>query len=196
MKHMPLSHRRINDGLTVVVIAFGLYLIVAPFWPRIQWWIHPPTPIAVQKTAVKTDGKLVEATIPDENLLIIPRLGMREEMHDGSSIAELRKGAWLLPRTSTPDKESNTVIVGHRFTYAGPAVFYFLDKVQIGDPIVIDWQKSEYTYEVSSIREVPATETSVEAPTTDAQLTLYTCTPLWTASHRLVIVAPLKGVRL
>jgi sortase A len=195
MKRIYWSHRRFNDGLTVVVIAFGIYLIAAPFWPRIQWWLHPPTPIAAQQVVAKTESTSAGAQIPDENLLIIPRLGMKEEIHDGSSIAELRKGAWLLPATSQPDQKSNTVIIGHRFTYAGPAVFYFLDKVQTGDSIVIDWHGSEYTYEVSSIKEVPPTQTSVEAATSDAQLTLYTCTPLWTASHRLVIVAPLKGVR-
>jgi LPXTG-site transpeptidase (sortase) family protein len=29
----------------------------------------------------------------------------------------------------------------------------------------------------------------IEAPTTQKQLTLYTCTPIWTAKERLVIIA-------
>jgi sortase A len=105
----------------------------------------------------------------------------------------LRLGVWHLPYTSTPDKGGNTVLVGHRFTYAGPAVFYHLDKVQVGDDVTMQWQNKTYTYTVTEVKVVPPTETSVEANTKDPQLTIYTCTPLWTAKNRLVIVAKPVG---
>jgi len=196
MHHFHLSHRRVNDALTVVVILFAVYLMGAPFLPQIKWWLNPPKPPVIHHNATTTTSKTVKAPpIPSDNLLIVPRLGMQEVIHDGPTIAELRKGVWLVPHTSQPDKNSNTVIVGHRFTYAGPAVFYFLDKVQVNDQIIIDWHSKEYTYKVTTIREVEPTELSVEAPTTTPELTLYTCTPLWTAKHRLVLIAPLQEVR-
>jgi sortase A len=172
-------------------MVFGMYLMAAPFVPQLLWKLNPPDP-AVYSSASKATKP---APIPTDNLLIIPRLGMQQVIHDGPYQSELNKGVWLVPHTSQPDKQSNTVIIGHRFTYAGPAVFYFLDKVQKGDTIIVDWHGKEYTYRVNTIREVEPTEVSVEDPTAKPQLTLYTCTPLWTSRHRLVLVAPLQGVR-
>ena len=95
-----------------------------------------------------------------------------------------------MPHTSTPDKGGNTVLVGHRFTYKNPeGVFYHLDKVQLGDAITLHWQGNAYDYEVAEIKVVPANEISVEDNTAEPQLTIYTCTPLWSVKNRLVIIA-------
>lgn len=185
----PLLHRRLNLGLSVIAIALGLYIVAAPFMPQIGWMLG-----RYQNTQVK-QAVADKQPISSDNLLIIPRLDMREVIHSGASIAELNKGVWLRPHTSQPDLPGNTVMVGHRFTYAGPAVFYFLDKLQLNDRIIVTWQHKAYTYQVKSIRVVPPTEVSVEEPTPHQQLTLYTCTPLWTAKDRLVITADLQGVR-
>jgi sortase A len=194
MSSLHVTHRQFNHGLTVVVVLFGMYLMAAPFIPQLWWHVHPPTlpTVTAQRIQTKTS---TSAPIPADNKLIIPRLGMQQVIHDGPSQAELNKGVWLVPHTSQPDKASNTVIIGHRFTYAGPAVFYFLDKVQVGDDIIVDWHGKEYTYKVATIREVEPTELSVQDPSSSSELTLYTCTPLWTSKHRLVLVAPLQGVR-
>jgi len=194
MKRLYITHRRINNILTGIAVLFGFYLMVAPFLPQITWWLHPPKPIPIQPITV-SHATAKPAPIPSDNLLIVPRLAMKEVIHDGPTMAELRKGVWLIPHTSQPDLKSNTVIIGHRFTYAGPAVFYFLDKIQVGDPIIIDWHSKEYTYKVTQVNVVPPTQVSVIDPSPNPELTLYTCTPLWTAKNRLIIVAPLQGVR-
>ena len=36
---------------------------------------------------------------------------------------------------------------------------------------------------------VTPNQTAIQAPTNDNRLTLYTCTPLWTARNRLVVIA-------
>jgi sortase A len=183
--HTPL--RRFNDILSVLVILAGLYIVVAPFLPQVERAINPPVP----SKGVHATTKLV----PSQNLLQIPRLGMVQLINTGHSTAELSKGVWLIPATSTPDHQSNTVMAGHRFTYAGPAVFYFLDKIQINDKIYVDWQRKEYTYKVAHIDVVPPSQTSVQLATPTPTLTLYTCTPLLTAKNRLVITSQLMGVR-
>jgi LPXTG-site transpeptidase (sortase) family protein len=191
-KNQFSAHRLINNGLTVIAIVLAIYISLGPLLPQLSWRFksHPSTAVL---------NKLVEAIhqrpIPMDNTLTIPRLEMQEVIHTGNSLTELNKGAWLIPTSSHPDKNSNTVIVGHRFTYAGPAVFYYLDKVQLRDQIILTWDHKEYTYDVSQIKEVPSTEIGVEGPTDEAQLTLYTCTPLWTAKNRLVIIAHLEKVR-
>jgi LPXTG-site transpeptidase (sortase) family protein len=183
------SLRTINHVLTAVVVLLAAYIALSPLLPRLISGAQPP-----EKVSAAT-ARLNKEHISVTPLLKIPRLDMKQEIHTGSTTAELSKGVWLVPKTSTPDKQSNTVIVGHRFTYAGPAVFYFLDKIQLHDKIYIDWQKKRYTYEVENIKEVPPTELSVHAPTPKPTLTLYTCTPLLTAKNRLVITAKLMEVK-
>lgn len=173
----------------------ALYIIAMPFVPRLEWWIrqrhYKPSPSYVQVTP-----KSVPATpVPETNQLVIPRIDLTQTINTGPSQYELSKGVWLIPQTSTPDKGSNTVMAGHRFTYAGPAVFYFLDKVQTNDRIVVDWQHKEYTYRVASIQAVTPTDLAVQKPSQKSELTLFTCTPLWTSKQRLVIVSDLVGVR-
>jgi len=190
-----LNLRKINSGLSVVAVTFGLYLILFPFVPAIRYWLNGPE-IKDNSVVQVTDNKSNSSKpISKNSLLEIPRLNMSETINTGTSVSELKKGAWLLPNTSTPDKKSNTVIVGHRFTYDGPGVFYFLDKIQVNDRLTVSWQGKEYTYKVASIRVVPPSEISVQDPTDKPQLTLYTCTPIYTATERLVITAPLVGVR-
>ncbi len=197
-KHMVKKQRRtepllkkINYGLILIALGLGLYILLSPLIPQLGWWVEHRG--KVDAPSVSTAPQVEPANIPKENLLVIPRLNMRETVHSGQSATELNKGPWLIPATSTPDQASNTVIAGHRFTYSGPAVFYFLDKVQVNDFITLYWNQQTYNYKVSSIRVVPPTDTSVQAPTTTPQITLYTCTPLWTAKKRLVVTGLLEG---
>jgi sortase A len=118
-----------------------------------------------------------------------------EQILIGDNPSLLHKGVWNRPNSSSPPEAGNTVLTGHRFTYDGPATFYSLDKVQVGDAIVIYWEGKEYDYIVSETKVVPASAVEIEAPSNYSQLTLYTCTPLWSAKDRLVVVAnPTQGV--
>ncbi len=54
------------------------------------------------------------------------------------------------------------------------------------------WQGKQYVYKVASVSVVPPSDGSVEDNTAQAELTLYTCTPLWSPTHRLVVVADLE----
>lgn len=105
----------------------------------------------------------------------------------------LNNGIWRFPRSSTPDKGGNTVLIGHRFTYTNPrGVFYFLNKVKVNDEIGVWWNNKQYSYKVVNIAEVRPTDTAIEANTTNPELTLFTCTPLWLPKDRLVVVANLE----
>lgn len=194
-----ISLRLFNNCLSIIVALSAIYIIAAPYMPQFSWWLKHNSPIegVVQpRTSDPTAPVPAEqqATI-DGDALFIPRLDMSERVYGGGK-ASLSKGVWRLPHTSTPDKGGNTVLVGHRFTYSDPAVFYHLDKVQKGDAITLQWQDKTYNYTVADIKVVLPTEVSVEANTTDPQLTIYTCTPLWSVKNRLVIVAkPMEATR-
>jgi sortase A len=183
--------RYINRILICLIIAINLYVLVTPFIPQLQLWLRKRQWHGISGVPYKT--KLSNGTsakgIPSDNRLVIPKLAMDTHIYTGKDPYLVNKGAWARPNTSTPPKGSNTVIVGHRFTYDGPATFYSLDKVKPNDSIIVYWQKKEYDYIVTKTEVVPPTAVQVEKLTKDAQLTLYTCTPIWSAKNRLVVYA-------
>ena len=185
--------RFLNHGLSVAVSVLALYILLAPFLPNMTWWLRHSAPVKVighaKTVTLPKPTPQNAAPAPQTDELLIPRLGMEEAIHGGKTIRSLRLGVWHLPYSSTPEAGGNTVLVGHRFTYAGPAVFYHLDKVQKGDHVGIWWGGKAYEYEVYNIEVVPPTEVSVETKNTEPRLTIYTCTPLWNPKDRLVIQA-------
>ncbi len=196
------SLSRLNLGLTVLIVLINLYILSAPLVPQLGLWWHrrQAKPVAglPYKTQLDQHSQTdqIRKTIPTDNRLVIPKIALDQHIYEGDSAYLVHKGVWARPKTSTPPNGSNTVLVGHRFTYSGPATFYSLDKVGVGDQIVLYWQGKEYDYKVSSTRVVPAVATEIEDQTKDPQLTIYTCTPIWSATDRLVVVAKPIGVSL
>jgi sortase A len=188
-----ITLRRFNNGLATLVICLGLYLAVAPFAPKLMlWWRSRSGPL------VPYSGKLSGQTdrgdkqpIPKDNRLVVPRLRLNEAILEGKSLSVLdHNGVWRRPTTSNDPGKGNMVIIGHRFMYRNPSgTFYNLDKMKPGDSIGIYWHGKEYVYRVIDTRELNPHDVTVEAPTDQPQLTLYTCTPLVTAKNRLVVRA-------
>ena len=188
-KRSPL--RLLNIFLAATVALLSLYIMLGPLLPNIDlWWGNhfgskPPLVLANSPD----HDKQVKESVPTENTLVIPKISMQEIVYDGASIATLRKGIWHRPASSSPDRGSNTVLVGHRFTYNGPAVFYHLDKLETGDDIFLYWNQKKITYKVTKVYVVAANHLGIEAPSDGEKLTIYTCTPLLTAKDRLVVEA-------
>lgn len=186
-------HRKINNILTVIVIGLGSYLLLAPFTPSIDFWVKKRGGFDTPSYAIKTDVKKAVADIPSDNRLAIPSIGLDEHVFESTVPDGINKGVYQRPKTSDPSLGSNTVFVGHRFSYFPniPSPFYNLDKVSLGDEMVVVWKGVIYRYKVKEIKVVEPTEFMVEAPTKESKLTIYTCTPLWSASQRLVIISEL-----
>jgi sortase A len=128
-------------------------------------------------------------------LIRIPRLGLSYAyaIVEGVSTDDLKKGPGHYPGTALPGQIGNFVVSGHRTTYLAP--FNGLGNLAVGDAIVIETRDTWYTYTVSAIRTVLPTEVDVVLPVPDqpgrkptqAMITLTTCTPKYSASHRLVV---------
>jgi len=184
-----MSLRIINNVLSVAIIVLALYIFFLPVLPEFGWWFKHSAPLVSQPVHHTLPHRLARQ-IPTGNRLVVPSIDLDQPIYEGRSVTTVNKGIWLRPTASTPDHGSNTVMVGHRLTYTQPrGVFYYLDKINIGDPIEVDWHGTAYIYTVKLIEAVTPQDTTVEAPSSDSQLTLYTCTPLWSLKDRLVIVA-------
>lgn len=178
-------HRKINDVITIVVVCLGIYIIALPLAPMIVYWWQSQqgfsTPLYISST---------KQPVPKENRLIIPSIGINELIIENKNTFNSSGGVLRLPQSKTPDKKGNSVMIGHRFSHL-PTIatpFYHLDKVQLGGKMYITWNEKIYTYIVQDIKVVPPSEVSIEAPSPTKKLTLYTCTPIWTAKDRLVVI--------
>ncbi len=197
IRNRHLSLRAFNNGLTVVVVLLGLYITSFPFLPYVSLWQDK---LGDNTDGVRYSGLLASQsnvdtpnlkTAPKENRLVLPNISFDEPIIVGDDPNNVHLGVWHRPHTSTPDKGGNTVLVGHRFSYSSPATFYHLDKVTAGESFAIWWEGQEYVYTVTETFIVPATAIEIESNTSEAIVTIYTCTPLWTAENRLVVRAKL-----
>ena len=191
---------RINQLLTFANILIASYLIVFPFIPQIDYLISQATDrtqgyvfnsaLAQHNLDPTTFGTIADMLqpIPQENTLVIPQIGVNGLIYSGNSSNYLLQGIWHRPNTSTPDQGGNTVLVAHRFQYTtGPNTFYHLDKLKVGDQFAVFWEGKEYDYQVYATSIVSPMAHHIEADTDESILTMYTCTPLWTAQNRLVV---------
>lgn len=190
---MTLSLKRINNILAILLMLLGLYIVVSPFAPLLTFRVKEITNKSkVNGQTAKLNKPVAPEDIPADNRIRIPKLLLDEQIIQSPSIGSISKGGtWLRPYTVRPGEAGNSVIVGHRFIYQGPATFYNLDKVEVGDKIAIFWDKKRYVYDVYDIFETQPSNQEVEAPMNGKILTLYTCTPLWSAHNRLIVRARL-----
>lgn len=123
--------------------------------------------------------------------LSIPSISCKEVVKEGSDRGTLAKALGHMEGTALPGQVGNCVIVGHR-NYNFGLYFNRLNEVAIGDEITISTKEGTYTYIVMETKVVEPEEVSVLGQTEEANLTLITCTPIYIATHRLIVVAVLS----
>lgn len=187
------SLRKFNNLLSFVVILLGLYITITPLLPQIEYWLRDKSPEASAPYGgdlAKSAGSDSTLPPPIDNRIVIPSIGVNEPIAESSSITAINNGGtWRRPNTSNPPDIDNTVIVGHRYFGNDVSTFYHLDKVEIGQLLAVYWNGEEILYEVVETKVVDPSAVEIEASTSEQQLTLYTCTPIWTARDRLVVIA-------
>jgi len=120
--------------------------------------------------------------------IIIPRIDLDMIVVDSTDPAALTKGPGLYPNSALPWQDRGKVaIAGHRTTYLHP--FWSLDKMRKGDLIQLATEYGTFDYRVTRVETVLPTATQVADQTEKPTLILTTCTPRFSASHRLVVFA-------
>lgn len=175
--------RTANNILALLILLSSAYLAGAPLIPELTY--------AAQKSIVAPAQEKASLKKAGENRLSINEIFVDGLIHEGEDAeTTLHKGLWRRPKSSTPDKGGNTVIVAHRFLFTdGPNTFYHLPKIEPGDELNLVWGGKNYSYLVTETKIVSADTTDIEKNTPDDRLTLYTCTPLWSSHERFVVVA-------
>ncbi|MFE1438426.1 class E sortase [Streptomyces sp. NPDC058739] len=98
-------------------------------------------------------------------------------------------------KTAMPEaKTGNFGLAGHRNTHGEP--FRYINRLEPGDPIVVETQDTYYVYKMASILPVtPPSNVSVLDPvppgsgftTPGRYITLTTCTPEFTSKYRMIV---------
>jgi sortase A len=102
------------------------------------------------------------------------------------------------PGTAMPGAIGNFAVAGHRTTFAKP--FNRIAELQVGDALVVRTSDTWYVYAVTSTQIVLPSDVSViaavpgdpSATPTLRSITLTTCTPMFSASHRFIVHGVLK----
>lgn len=104
----------------------------------------------------------------------------------------LRNGPVHYATTPLPGIGEPFAVAGHRTTYGAP--FYELDKLHRGDPIYLDTPYAKFRYRVAKTTTVDPRDISVLNDRGYA-LVLTTCTPPYSAAHRLIVWGTLEKAR-
>ncbi len=180
----------IITAVAVLLLGGGLYvlsLVTAPVvLPALQA-VKPIDPQTLSKPTVK------------DNRIIIPKLGINIAYGKGQQA--LDNGAeWRKPANGNPEDGGNFVIAAHRF-YLAPtptetvrkSPFYHIDKMTVGDNIIIDYNGKRYGYRVAKILDVKPDQVEIEQPNGTDKLTLYSCSLGGARDGRIVLVGDPLG---
>lgn len=127
--------------------------------------------------------------------LVVPRMGVRCRVMDGTSQAKLKKGPGLYDVSDLPaEADTNVVIAGHRNVYG--SWFYNIDKMEPGEKIVLLFGDREYIYECEKIEIIEPNDWSVTERRGYAAITLTSCEPKnGRATRRIIAAGKLVEVR-
>ncbi len=169
--------RRILSGVSVLLAVFAVGLLAYPMYTNLYQG-HLQSKLAIQFNKPETKQAYVAGQTAEGapiTKISIPAADLKPTVVvEGTGASALRAGAGHYPNTPLPGEEGNVAIAGHRTTYGKPV--------------------GKYTYKVAQAPfVVEASDFSVIAQTPGHWLTLTTCHPKGSATHRLVIKAQLES---
>jgi sortase A len=119
----------------------------------------------------------------------IPALKKTLPIFQGTENAQLEKGVGHFEGSVLPGQNDNSVLAGHR-----DGVFSQFGKLKVGDLLIVDTSRGNFTYKISRFRIVGENDRTVIVPTKTAVLTLSTCYPFYyigNAPRRFIVSANL-----
>ena len=178
-------------GLVALLVLVGAGALAFPTLSN--WWTsHRQHELAAQLDNPAMIGQFAGGPIADGRpigKIAIDTIGLDMVVVQGVGASSLALGPGHYPSTPMPCTAGDVAIAGHRTTFLHP--FYSLNNLKPGDVVKLSTPEWSCSYTVSSLPfSVLPTDTSVVAATPGQYtLTLTTCTPIGSASHRLVVKA-------
>lgn len=185
--------RQVLPPLLGIVVMLGILGFMNGEWitAQIMYRYNKPT----VQTAVVSNVKL-DPNAPTK--LSIPTIKVDAPVIDVPSAKEsdiltgLHNGVVRLPGSPEFGQAGNVVLFGHssgRPLAPGNYKFVFtlLNKVEVGQRVSVDYKGTRYIYKVTGTEIVLPSDVSVLNQTTGHNLTLITCSPVGSNTHRLIV---------
>ena len=163
----------------------------------------------VKTAEVSVESHPVEETEPQEvqqpkeyenaiGYIEIVKLDIVLPIFEGTGSQELRDGVGVVEGTSIPTEQKNTVsvIAGHRGGYNGAQTFLHIDKLEKGDEIKVTTKEKELIYHVTGQEVIESTHwTKFTKEKDETKLILLSCHPYPKNTDRILIYSKLAEVR-
>jgi sortase A len=120
----------------------------------------------------------------------IPAISVDAPVVQGDGWEQLKKGVAQHIGSPNPGQKGNLVLSAHNDVFG--ELFRDLDKLKVGDQVILFTNQRQYVYVVTNSQIVLPTQVDVMAPTRDATLTLVSCYPYMVDNKRIVISAVLQ----
>ena len=216
MKKGLMGKRLSRKRTLVLVLSVGFLILglVSITWSIYDIWAQthyssqisvPPQKDSTTKKSIEDNYLENQSTPIDKPLyslyplegdnigtLTIPDLQRNLAIFQGTREKELKKGVGHFIQSVLPGENDNCVISGHRET-----TFRQLDKLKLGNLIIVQTSAGTFTYEVSNTRIVNKDDKTVIVPTKTAVLTMTTCYPfnfIGDAPDRYIVSAVLVKI--
>jgi sortase A len=165
-----------------------------------QEWGQDP---ATVDTAGASPEQFDVATGQPFAFITIPAFGphWRFTVIQGAALAQLDLSPGHVAGTQWPGQVGNFAVAGHRVTAGNP--FWSLPSLKAGDLVDIETKLNDYTYRVTGEQRVLPTDLNVLDPVpgrpgqrpTQRMITLITCDPAWTGTHRIIVTGVLVSAK-
>ena len=186
--------RTISLVLGIGLLVAGLYLLWTATNPLIKQQLVDPVDNSTTKLIDSTADKI------SADRLYIPKIDINLPYSTGGAETMENGAWWRMPENGNPRDGGNFVLSAHRFIMGltpeqtwRKSPFYGIDKLDVGDEIIIDYDGQRYTYQISQKYAVTPTAVEIESRTDEPQLTLYSCTLGGASDGREVIIAKRKS---
>jgi LPXTG-site transpeptidase (sortase) family protein len=182
-------------GLPCLAVVSALVAVAALAFPFLSdlYASHRQHALAAQLDDPAIQGQIAKGTVGAGRpigRIVIPAIGLNMVMVQGVDTSALAEGPGHYPGTPMPCSVGDVAIAGHRTTFLHP--FSALDELVPGDVVRLETPRLSCEYVVTRPPfSVLPSDVAVVADTPGSYtLTLTTCTPRGSASHRLIV----KGV--
>lgn len=161
--------------VAAILLACGTTLVARAGWIAAKGWVGE---LLVDRalTATLADGRPRRpwrwADMHPVARLRVPSLGVERPILSNASGSAMAFGLGHLDGTAGPGAHGNSVVAGHRDSWAA-----FLADLRAGDSVLIDLPSGTRAFRVTDMRVVRHDDGSVAAEAGSDRLTLVTCWP-------------------
>lgn len=186
--------------------------VAAPQRPSSSFASIPILSMPFQNAAPTPTPTLVPYDRPAQVATTITRvrvasIGLDSEVVEAAFVERGGATTWDIPKfkaghaqgTAGAGDDGNAVLLGHVSSIRSGDVFKDLERVKLGDEVVLFSGDRRFVYEVTEIKTVPRTDTTPLETTEKPTVSLFTCTgtwlpTLWDYSDRFVVRGELRRV--